>query len=120
MVESRRGVPRKQLTGTAEQKPSLTELLENAELNAKQRKAKGILASLDLSDLNLPPDAGALLFLCFLWHDSGSISPVKKITGIKNNVDALSLVNKVGGSDELIKQYEIFYSLYRTEFPIDE
>lgn len=120
MVESRNRIPRPQLRNreiSSGQGPTLTEMVENADLNAKQRKARDVLARMDFSDPNLPSDAGALLFLCFLWHEYGSVNPVKKITGIKNNVDARSLVDRVGESDNLTKQYEEFYSQYRTQVP---
>lgn len=120
MVESRNRIPRPQLRSreiSSGQGPTLTEMVENADLNAKQRKARDVLARMDFSDPNLPSDVEALLFLCFLWHESGSVNPVKKITGIKNNVDARSLVDRVGESDNLTKQYEEFYSQYRTQVP---
>jgi len=114
MVESGRKVSRRQLAGTFEQKPSLAELIDRAGLNAKQRKAWGIIASMDLSSPELPPDAGALIFLYFLWSESVSIIPVQRITGITNVADVHALVDRVGESDELTDQYGEFYSRYKT------
>ena len=108
MVESRK----RPLGRSSEQMPSLTEILEKADLNADQKKAKE-----DLSGLDLPPDiadAGALLFFCLLWQESGSLNPIKKITGMKNDKDIRSLIEIVGESDKLTSQYAIYYTKYKT------
>lgn len=92
-----------------EHKPSLSEVLGNKEFPAKQIKAIKIIDNFTLS-----PEQKRLLFLYHLWHESGTIVPIKKLTGIKNNADAFSLIGKVLESDELVEQYDNFYKQYRT------
>lgn len=90
--------------------PSLLDVLGVKEFPAKQRKAIEIIDNFTLS-----PEQKKLLFLYHLWHESGTVAPIKRLTGIKNNADALSLIGKVLESDDLVEQYDNFYKQYRID-----
>lgn len=87
--------------------PSLSEILGIKDFPAKQRKAIEIIDNFIIS-----PEQKRLLFFYHLWHESGTVAPVKRLTGIKNNSDALSLIGKVLDSDELVERYDSFYKEY--------
>lgn len=89
--------------------PKLLEVLGNQNFPAKQKKAIEIIDTLDIS-----PEDKRIMFLYHLWHESGTVAQVKKITGIKNNIDALSLVGQLLENDALVDQYGEFYSEYRS------
>lgn len=110
MVEVRRRVPKKEPRTL--QSPLLTEVLETTYLNANQKRAREIIDTLDLSQ-----DEKDLLFIFHLWHESGSLSIVRKLTGTNNNVDARKRLGEVSDSDELVKQYESFYAQYKLGEP---
>jgi hypothetical protein len=95
--------------------PSLSEILGIKDFPAKQRKAIEIIDTITIS-----PEQKTLLFFYHLWHESGTIAPVKRLTGIKNNSDALSLIGKVLESDELVEHYDSFYKQYRLSYRNDD
>ena len=92
-----------------EHNPTLLETLGDQYFPVKQRKAIEIIDGFHLS-----PEDKKIMFLYHLWHESGTVAQVKRITGIKNNIDALSLVGKLLENEALVEQYGVFYTQYRS------
>lgn len=92
-----------------EQAPKLLDVLGDQNFPAKQKKAIEIIDTFDIS-----PEDKKIMFLYHLWHESGTVAQVKKITGIKNNIDALSLVGQLLENDALVERYGVFYTEYRS------
>lgn len=88
-----------------EQRPSLYDVLGTKDFPSKQRRAIEIIDGLSIS-----PENKRIMFLYHLWHEAGSINPVKKLTGMKSSSDALDLIGKLLEDDELVDQYGNFYS----------
>lgn len=113
MVESRRRAPRQEQSG--QQKNPLGNIVERTDLNADQSRAATIIRRLELSS-----EQKDLLFLYYLFHESGSVSGIKKFTGLKNNRDASVLIGKVMDSDDLVDKYKSFYTEYRLDDKSEE
>jgi hypothetical protein len=92
-----------------EHNPTLLETLGDQYFPYKQRRAIEIIDGFDMS-----PEDKRIMFLYHLWHESGTVAQVKRITGLKKNIDALSLVGKLLDKEELVEQYSAFYTEYRS------
>lgn len=92
-----------------EHNPTLLETLGDQYFPHKQRTAIQMIEEFDIS-----VEDKKIMFLYHLWHESGTVAQVKRITGIKNNTDALSLVGKLLENETLVEQYGLFYTKYRS------